>query len=239
MKSNKSTAILTALITMISASILFAQDYQKITGTYTNPGADCQCNSLGFLSYTKSNGEQSRMYLCFDSEPGSFYEIYDNEQITVEGTVKGMSCGNDGKTFWTMYVHKSVLPMRNRLELVPEFIKKQNTSLPNTTQNQSEERLSAGKYSQVQREYLPPSDCSDSKARGVFNYFKWKEGVKSGAWVTINACAMFSANGYPPSNVEVVLYGSWNGDEFVISRWEYAQSNDFEQKPIQQKYYGN
>lgn len=218
-------------------SVLSAQDYQRITGTYSKSTVNCQCNSLGFLNYTASSGEKRTMYLCFDTEPGSFYEIFNGEKITVEGVVKGMSCGSDGKTFWTMYVQKSVLPTQSRKELVPEFIKQQNSNIPQSNTNKSVV-IGPGMYSFSNRSLLPPSNCDDDNARGNFQYFKWKEGVKDGNWETIDACAMYSENGYPPSGVDVILHGSWNSTEFVISRWEYYQ-DDNSQRPqvIQRKGY--
>lgn len=217
-------------------STLSAQGYQRITGTYSKTTANCQCNSLGFLNYTESSGKQSRMYLCFDTEPGSFYEIFNGEKITVEGIVQGMSCGDDGKTFWTMYVQKSILPMQSRQELVPEFIKQQNRNVPNSgsSSTNSTVAIGPGKYSLSNRSLLPPSNCDDDNARGSFNYFKWKEGVKDGNWATIDACAMYSTNGYPPAGTDVILHGSWNGTEFVISRWEYYQDNNLQRPSTQE-----
>lgn len=239
-ESNMKKSMLNYSLTIIFTgllSVLSAQGYQRITGTYSKTTANCQCNSLGFLNYTEASGKQSRMYLCFDTEPGSFYEIFNGEKITVEGIVQGMSCGTDGKTFWTMYVQKSVIPMQSRKELVPEFIKQQNRNVPNSgsSSTSSTVAIGPGKYSLSNRSLLPPSNCDDDNARGAFNYFKWKEGVKDGNWTTIDACAMYSTNGYPPAGTDVILHGSWNGTEFVISRWEYYQNNNNLQRPSTQE----
>jgi|GEM_PF-6651350 len=105
----------------------YAQEYRRITGNYYKNGPTtvmCDCNSQGLLAYVASDGNPYTMTLCFDTEPGSFYEIYDAEQITVQGIVKNVPCAN-GKSYLVLYVEQSELPMQSRKELVPEFIKQQ------------------------------------------------------------------------------------------------------------------
>ncbi|WP_343605388.1 hypothetical protein [Fluviicola sp.] len=107
------------------------QDHQRITGSYSNPNnmantykVNCGCNSPGILHYEDAEGDPHTLLLCFDTEPGSFYEIFEGEGITVEGNLRLVTC-DDSETHEVLFVVKSEMEIQNRRELVPEFIKKQ------------------------------------------------------------------------------------------------------------------
>lgn len=209
----------TIFIFSCTATSFFAssQEYQKITGTYLNVTESCDCNSLGFLKYVDASGVEKRMYLCFDSEPGSHYEIFNNEKITVEGVVTGMACGKDGKTFLTMYVQKSVLPMQNRREIVPEFIKQQNQNLPKSQSNlksasSGKEQVMTGYYTEKGSTKDDWSDCSHCTNCGRLN---------NDRSVTINFDRLSEFPTYHISKLKVVGYRE--GRNFFVTRWEIIQ----------------
>lgn len=108
------------------------QDYRRITGSYSSPNysqntfkVNCGCNSPGILNYEDGQGNPHTLLLCFDTEPGSFYEIFEGEGIEVEGNVRLVTC-DDSEIHEVLFVVKSEMEIQNRRELVPEFIKKQS-----------------------------------------------------------------------------------------------------------------
>lgn len=114
---------------LLSFSICFGQQNIQLTGTFSKVNKNCGCYSPGLLSYTDEKGVKTRTYLCFDSEPGDFFEIYNNEKITVSGIEQGIRCSDD-ILYKNLYVTSSQMEMVSRKLIVPEFIKKQNESLP-------------------------------------------------------------------------------------------------------------
>lgn len=215
MKDNFRQSVLVFTYSIVIGFTVFSQDYQKITGTFLTTTANCECNSLGFLKYTEANGTERRIYLCFDSEPGSYYEIYNNEPITVEGIVQGMSCGTDRKTFWTMYVQKSTLQVQNRRELVPEFIKKQNKNVPVTdrSSSKSKEQVLTGYYTEKGSTKDSWSDCSHCTNCGRLNNNRNQ---------TINFDRINSHPEYHIGNLRV--YGYTEGRDFFVTRWELLEN---------------
>lgn len=135
MKKDKATfwkAIGLFCLCSFSIGISYSQeDYQRITGSYqvpnnngNNPIIGCGCNSPGLLNYEDINGTLHTLMLCFDTEPGSFYEIFNEEGITVEGNMRTVTC-DDSELHQVLFVEKSEMEVLNRRELIPEFIKKQ------------------------------------------------------------------------------------------------------------------
>jgi len=116
-----------SLILLISHT--FGQQTTTLSGTFSKVTVDCGCYAMGLLNYTDEKGQKTRTYLCFDSEPGDFYEIQNGEQITVTGINKGIACSN-GTTYKNIYVLSSKLTESSRKLSVPKFIKEQNKSLP-------------------------------------------------------------------------------------------------------------
>ncbi len=118
------------LITALFGIILVGhgQEQKTLSGKFSKVTQECGCAAFGLLSYTENNAT-TRTYLCFDSEPGDFYEIQSGEEITVSGISKGIICAN-GTNYKNLYVTSSQLAMRNRQMLVPEFIKTQNKNIP-------------------------------------------------------------------------------------------------------------
>ncbi|WP_300666123.1 hypothetical protein [Fluviicola sp.] len=121
-----------------SIGISFSQqDYKRVTGSYRIPGnagnngntpvINCGCNSPGLLNYEAADGSTHTLILCFDTEPGGFYEIFDEEGISVEGNLRSVTC-DDSELHEVLYVVKSEMEVLNRKELIPESIKKQSTS---------------------------------------------------------------------------------------------------------------
>ncbi|TXI86741.1 MAG: CAP domain-containing protein [Crocinitomicaceae bacterium] len=103
----------------------YTQQTITVSGRFTKATASCGCFAFGLLTYTDEKGKKTNTYLCFDSEPGDFYEIQNGEELTVTGISKGIRCTN-GTLYKNIYVVSSKLEPLNRRLLVPEFIKQQN-----------------------------------------------------------------------------------------------------------------
>lgn len=185
------------------------QGYQKISGTYYTNNANtvmCGCNSQGLLGYAASDGTNYTMTLCFDTEPGSFYEIFNGENITVEGNVKNVPCAN-GKSYLVLYVVKSQLPALNRRELVPEFIKKQSSQAVPSKGKAVETTLEGS--------YMPKGSTKDV----------WSD------YDHCNSCGMLNGNkpqpiifdrinSVPDYNSYIKVWGTKEGTNFYVTRWE-------------------
>lgn len=122
------TVILFAFGILGLAISCLGQELKTLSGKFSVVSEACGCSAFGMLSYVE-NGVSTRAYLCFDSEPGDFYEIQSGEEITVSGIEKGILCSN-GTLYKNLYVFSSELPILNRQMLVPEFLKKQNSNIP-------------------------------------------------------------------------------------------------------------
>jgi len=153
------------------------QDYRKLTGEFYKNNAKtimCGCNTQGLLRYVASDGNSYNLTLCFDSEPGSFYEIFDGENITVEGNLKRVQCAND-ETYSVLYVSKSQLPAMQRKELVPEFIKRDS----NQTKEPVLKLLQAGnnqKISGVYRKNTERTVMCDCSTQGLLSFVESNRG---------------------------------------------------------------
>ncbi|WP_148235472.1 hypothetical protein [Fluviicola taffensis] len=188
------------------------QGYQRISGTYYKNSANtvtCGCSTQGLLAYVASDGNAYTMTICFDTEPGSFYEIFNEENITVEGEVKNVLCDN-GQSYLVLYVVKSELPIMNRRELVPEFIKQQSnqTKKPGTPSSSKKETMLEGSY-------MPKGSTMDD----------WSD------YSHCNSCGMLNGNKSQPiifdriSTVpdymwQVKVWGIKEGNNFYVTRWE-------------------
>lgn len=196
------------LCSFLAGASYAQQGYKQISGTYYKNNAKtvmCGCNSQGLLSYVASDGKNYTMTLCFDTEPGSFYEIFDGESITVEGNVKNVPCDN-GQSYLVLYVVKSQMEMMNRRELVPEFIKKQAKSTP-----------SKSKVSETTLEgnYVPKASTMDD----------WSD------YDHCSSCGMLNGNrslpiifdrinNAPDGWANIKVWGTKEGNKFYVTRWE-------------------
>lgn len=124
MKNLKKSILLAFCILSISCS--YGQDYKTYSGTYQNrlEGAiNCFCNVQAYLNFKASDGKVYNVTLCFDSEPGDFYQIFNNETITVEGYVSYKPC-KDGNKYLVMDVVKTTTEPIQRQVIFFEFQKK-------------------------------------------------------------------------------------------------------------------
>lgn len=132
MKTSIIRNVLVLLLTSAS-TFIFAQQAQTLKGTYRSSDQNtisCPCNSQGLLSYVNNTGKHQLLTLCFDTEPGDFYTIYNGENISVSGYVYcNVTCEN-GQQYCVMYVTGSEIQIQQRQLMIPESIKKLNTNIP-------------------------------------------------------------------------------------------------------------
>lgn len=203
------TAGLLGMLLFTTVQAHSQQGYQTISGTYYTNNANtvmCGCNSQGLLAYVASDGNNYTMTLCFDTEPGSFYEIFSGENITVEGNVKNVPCAN-GQSYLVLYVVKSKLPALNRRELVPEFIKKQTSQATPPKAKTAETSLEGS--------YMPKGSTKDV----------WTD------YNHCNSCGMLNGNksqpiifdrihSVPDYGWNIKVWGTKEGKNFYVTRWE-------------------
>lgn len=197
----------------------FAQDYQTITGIYYNTNVNtilCGCNTQGLLSYVASDGNSYGMTLCFDTEPGNFYQIYDGEEITVEGEVKNVPCAN-GQSYLVLYVQTSELQVMNRMLVADEFIKKQSIpskqktpAKPATTSKEkpSSEITLQGHYTEKGSTMNDWRNFSNCKACGALNN-------------NLDQPIIFDKISTAPEYmVNIKVWGYKEGKNFYVTKWQ-------------------
>lgn len=124
MKSYVLSAVVSAAMFFIATGNSQAQS-ATLTGTFRNNDlVRCPCNVQGLLNYMY-NGEPTLLTLCFDTEPGDYYELFNGETITVQGWYE-LKTFADGKEYYVFYVNNCTPEhMVNRKMLYPQFIKQQ------------------------------------------------------------------------------------------------------------------
>lgn len=231
----KSVTLLFAFVFTFETS--FAQkNYSKISGVYkknTEKTIMCGCNTQGLLKYNKE-GKSSILTLCFDKEPGSFYEIFEGEKITVEGDLKGVKCAN-GKTYSVLYVEKSKLPVMKRKEVMPEFLKKAPAKKKSTG---TEQKIISS----------PPTSATSKKVEMMEGSYVQSWSTKSN-WSNFKDCkSCGSLNGNknqpiifdrienkPEGWVNIRVWGTSEGQNFFVKRWELMTDKNSKSEPINTK----
>lgn len=210
------------LFTLLTFGPVFSQNYQKLTGIYKKNSETtimCPCHSQGLLSYVADDGKTYIMTLCFDTEPGSFYEIYEGEKITVEGNVKSEQCAN-GNSYLVLSVVKSQIPPLQRKSIVDEFIKNQpkpnfsgtKTNSPNAIRRDTisgylENYNSNTKYGCL---FVDKEMVEQGIANGLQTTNSKCNSSKHGKGCSVNFNSYSSDRGVPPTGLLVIFYGFWD-----------------------------
>ncbi len=193
---------------------LYAQQYQTIRGRYYNQlqnAVNCNCQIQGYVYYQASDGIFYNMTLCFDSEPGNFYQIYDGEEITVSGNVSSKPCAN-GKSYLVMTVNKSVLaPGVNRKVLFNAAPAKPATN----TANQPTTTSMSGYFTLrgTTKDDWSIFDGVNCNACGRFDH--QRNIIVNFDGIGTNSDALYHVG-------KIKVYGTLSGKIFKVSRWERA-----------------
>lgn len=199
----------------ITTALSFAQDTQTLTGTFQNDNSSttsCSCNSPGLLNYTGRDKMQHTIKLCFDTEPGSFYEIFDGETITLSGSTKKITC-EDGKEYEIFYVDHSIMDVMNRREIVPDFVKTGKITQKDPEETPSEETTDietiTGSYVPKGRTMDDWSAFKNCKACGRFSDQK-------------NLVINFDRISTSPDDlgVEIQVWGTRELGNFYVTEWK-------------------
>lgn len=186
------------------------QEYQKISGTFYNNSkstVSCGCSAKGLLSYVKENGETFTMILCFDTEPGSFYEIFNGEKITVEGNVKNTKC-SDGQSYLVLYVIKSKLPISSRKEIMPAELKLKQNILPAKQTIVAPEATMQGFYV---AKGSTRDDWSNYKDCDYCGRFEDNRSVR---------IIFDGAKTYPSTSGNIKVWGTKEENNFYVTKWQ-------------------
>ncbi len=203
------------------STFVSAQQVQTLKGVYRSGDKNtiqCPCNSQGLLSYVNQQGESKLLTLCFDTEPGDFYTIYNGEELTVTGhTYCNVTCDN-GQKYCVMYVTRSEMQIQQRQLMTPESIKKLNTNIPKELVSNSQSK----KMSQYTGSYIEKystkttwygfDGCTHCGRLGIYS--------QNGQEYREIDISFDRAGSYPQNTFSrIEVEGYHEGDFFYVTNW--------------------
>lgn len=200
----------TCIVILLGLTIQYSFAQTELKGVFYNSiktPIDCSCAIQKYLSYVKEDGTKSLMTLCFDTEPGDYYEIFDNETITVVGDIITKTCGN-GKNYLVLNVQKSTMEPNNRMLQYPEALKElNNTNNPKTPI--TKELTASGNYLSAystKDDWSKFNNCTNCGRLGndyqtIYNF---------------DRIATYPT-GFDP---KIQVWGTKEGNTFYVSKWK-------------------
>lgn len=195
---------------LLVLTIQYSSAQTELKGAFYNSiktPIDCSCAIQKYLSYVKDDGTKSLMTLCFDTEPGDYYQIFDNETITVVGDIITKTCEN-GKNYLVLNVQKSTMEPNNRILQYPETLKQLNNS-NEPIRPSSNELTATGNYLSAfstKDDWSKFSNCSNCGRLGndyqtIYNFDRIAT--------------------YPTDfNSKIQVWGTREGNTFYVTKWK-------------------